>query len=204
MPQEVLRRAVFPVGSLSKEEVREIARREFGLETSEKPDSQEICFVPDKDHAGFIKKYMGCVLPAGNFVDGAGNVLGPHGGIARYTIGQRKGLGGFGVPMYVSRIDASADAVVLTANEEDLFNDVMTVGDLSFMSHSFIDGETECLGKIRYAHKPAPCVIRLCADSQQGKLILCKFKKPQRAITPGQSAVFYDFDGGIICGGIIL
>jgi tRNA-specific 2-thiouridylase len=208
MPQEILERAVFPIGSLSKEKVREIARREFGLKASEKPDSQDICFLPGGNHAGFIKDYLGQGrdLSPGNFVDVKGNVLGPHKGIGFYTTGQRKGLGGFGVPMYVLGINHGhgTSDVILTPDEEDLFSDTMTVGDLSFMSHAFIDGHMECLGKIRYAHKAALCVISQQDDGKGGSRILCTFKEPQRAVTPGQSAVFYDFDGGIICGGVIV
>ncbi|MCL2854479.1 MAG: tRNA 2-thiouridine(34) synthase MnmA [Defluviitaleaceae bacterium] len=199
MSQEALSRTLFPIGDMDKDDVREIARREIGLRVAYKPDSQEICFVPYRNHAAFLEEYLGGKLPAGNFVDEDGNILGAHQGLGRYTIGQRKGLGAFGAPMFVKEIDGATGNVVLTGDESRLFQNTVTVGNLAFMSHKSIDAPMDCLGKIRYAHKAAPCII-----TQQGGRITATFKEAQRAATPGQSAVFYDEGGGIICGGIIL
>jgi len=199
LSQEALAQTLFPLADMPKDEVRAIAREKIGLDMATKPDSQEICFVPLKDHGRFLEEHTGKALPTGDFVDSSGKALGKHKGIGRYTIGQRKGLGAFGRPMFVRAINAENAAVVLTDNEEELFELEMTVHDLNFMSHAGIDGEMAAWGKIRYAHKAAPCTIR-----QDGGKIICRFKTAQRAITPGQSAVFYDACGRIICGGVIV
>ena len=199
LSQQALAQTLFPLKDMVKDDVRRIAHEKIGLHMGQKPDSQEICFVPDKNHSKFLQEYLGKPLTPGNFVDTQGRALGAHGGLGRYTIGQRKGLGAFGAPMFVKAVDAKTAAVTLTPDEEELFEARMSVHDLNFMSHAGIEGQMPALGKIRYAHKPAPCII-----SQQGDKIICAFQDPQRAITPGQSAVFYDEDGGIICGGIII
>ncbi|MCL2397915.1 MAG: tRNA 2-thiouridine(34) synthase MnmA, partial [Defluviitaleaceae bacterium] len=129
----------------------------------------------------------------------AGKIMGRHKGRGHDTIGQRKGLGmAFGEPMYVKEINAAANRVVLS-KEDALFRRDMLVEDVNFMSHDGIEGEMRCLGKIRYSHKSAPCTIK----NRDGR-IQCVFDTPQRAITPGQSAVFYDDNGRIICGGVIV
>ena len=199
LTQEALAKTLFPIKGMDKADVRKIAHEVIGIEMANKPDSQEICFVPDKNHAAFIESQTGKPLPSGNFVDMEGNVLGKHKGVGKYTVGQRKGLGGFGRPMFVVDIDAAAGNVILTDNENDLFTSTMHIHDITFMSHEKVVGELKCFGKIRYAHQPAPCTI-----TQQGDTITCVFDQPQRAITRGQSAVFYDENGLIICGGIIL
>ncbi|MDR2166341.1 MAG: tRNA 2-thiouridine(34) synthase MnmA [Clostridiales bacterium] len=198
LSQEALAQTIFPIGDMPKEQVREIARKNLGLAMADKPDSQEICFVPDKNHAKFLANYLGRPLPKGNFVDSAGKILGEHKGLGNYTIGQRKGLGAFGAPVYVAEIDGATANITLTPDESELFGSQMIVESLNFMAYEDVDGEVEMLGKIRYAHKPAPCTIR-----RAGSKIICNFKQPQRAITPGQSAVFYDNQGHVICGGII-
>ena len=199
MSQQALATTIFPLAGMPKDAVREIARDKIGLNMAQKPDSQEICFVPDKNHGKFLENYLGKSLPAGNFVDDAGNVMGPHGGLGRYTIGQRKGLGGFGVPMYVKEINAKNSTIILTQNENLIKQKNVNISHVNFMGLPQIDGQLKCFGKIRYAHKTAPCTIRQGADGR----ILCVFDEPQRAVTPGQAAVFYDADGRIICGGII-
>jgi len=198
MSQEALSRTLFPIGDMDKDHVREIAMEQIGLRVAYKPDSQEICFVPYRNHAVFLEEYLGGSLPAGNFVDEDGNVLGVHQGLGRYTVGQRKGLGAFGTPMFVKEIDGATASITLTKDENRLFQNTLTVGNLAFMSHENINTPIKCLGKIRYAHKAAPCTI-----TQQCDKIIAVFEEAQRAITPGQSAVFYDDAGGIICGGII-
>ncbi|MCL2375905.1 MAG: tRNA 2-thiouridine(34) synthase MnmA [Defluviitaleaceae bacterium] len=198
LTQAQLARTLFPIGDMPKDELRQLAAQKIGLRVAHKPDSQEICFIPDNDHPRFLEEYFGEALAAGDFVDEAGNALGRHKGIGAYTIGQRKGLGmAFGKPMFVKEIDAKNGRVVLS-DDESLFARHMTVGDVNFMSHDGLDNELRCFGKIRYSHKAAPCVIR-----QEDNAIKCVFDEAQRAITPGQSAVFYDEKGRIICGGQI-
>ena len=198
LTQNQLARTLFPIGDAPKDEVRRIAAEKIGLRVAYKPDSQEICFIPDNNHSRFLQEYFNMPLKPGNFVDEAGNVLGGHLGIGHYTIGQRKGLGmAFGRPMYVKQIDA-IDGDIVLSEEAALFRHEMTVDDVNYMSHE-IKGEIHCYGKIRYSHKAAACVIRP-ADSG----ITATFETPQRAVTPGQSAVFYDGTGRIICGGTII
>ena len=199
LSQDALAKTLFPIHDINKETVRSIAEQKIGLRMAKKPDSQEICFVPYRDHPAFLEEYLGHALPAGNFIDEAGGILRPHDGIGRYTIGQRKGLGAFGQPMFVKAIDGEQSSVTLTPNEGNLFQTEMIVHDINFVLHDGLPHPLKCRGKIRYAHAPAPCTIR-----QQEDKILCTFDEPQRAITPGQSAVFYDDEGNIICGGIII
>ena len=199
LTQEQLARTLFPIGTMPKDEVRHLAAQKIGLRVAHKPDSQEICFIPDDDHARFLREYFGEELAPGNFVDEHGEVLGRHKGIGAYTIGQRKGLGmAFGRPMYVREIDASSGNVVLTGDAA-LYTRMMTVGDVNFMAHDKFLGEMRCFGKIRYSHKAAACVI-----SYVDGALSCVFDEPQRAITPGQAAVFYDNVGRILCGGTIM
>ena len=198
LTQEQLARTLFPIGTMPKDEVRHLAAQKIGLRVAHKPDSQEICFIPDDNHARFLQEYFGEDLAPGDFVNEQGEVLGRHKGIGAYTIGQRKGLGmAFGRPMYVKHIDAAGGRVVLADNAA-LFTQNMAVNDVNFMSHEEFLKPMRCFGKIRYSHKAAPCVIT-CADS----VLSCTFDEAQRAITPGQAAVFYDDTGRIICGGTI-
>ena len=205
LTQEQLARTLFPIGTMPKDEVRRIAAQMIGLRVAHKPDSQEICFIPDDNHVRFLREYFGEELAAGDFVDEVGRVLGRHKGIGAYTIGQRKGLGmAFGRPMYVKEIDTATGNVVL-ADDAALFVRDMIVDDVNFMAISLgaqageRSSPLRCFGKIRYSHKAAPCVIRY-GDG----IITCSFDEPQRAITPGQAAVFYDAAGRIICGGTIV
>lgn len=198
LTQYQLKRTLFPIGHLPKDEVRRIAYEHIGMRVANKPDSQEICFIPDKNHPRFLAEYLGNTLPAGDFVDETGNVLGRHKGIDHYTIGQRKGLDiSFGRPMYVNEIDAANNRVVLS-NNDALFKRDLRAIDVNFLTINGIEGELRCFGKIRYSHKAAACTIKQSADSLE-----CRFDEPQRAITPGQAAVFYDGEGRIICGGTI-
>ena len=199
LSQEALAQTLFPLANLPKDEVRKIAYDKIGLRVAHKPDSQEICFVPYRNHAAFLEEYLGHSLPIGNFVDENGKILGKHAGIGRYTIGQRKGLGGFGVPMFVKAINAATSEVMLTPHEANLFTTEMSIHDINFMSHNQIQSNMKVFGKVRYAHKAAPCII-----TQNGDRIVAKFKAPQRAITAGQSAVFYNEKNQIVCGGLIL
>lgn len=196
--QHQLAHTLFPLSKFdNKDEVRKLAAQKLGLRVAYKPDSQEICFIPDDNHSKFLEKYFNAELPKGNFVNENGDILGQHMGLGCYTIGQRKGLGSFGIPKFVKNIDYITKDIVL-ADNSSLFKDTMLVNDLNFMAKSDIKGELNCLGKIRYSHKAAPCTI-----SHTNGTILCRFNEPQRAITPGQSAVFYDHNHNIICGGTI-
>ena len=196
LTQFQLEHTLMPLGEYSKDEVRKIAR-EIGLVTADKPDSQDICFV-DGDHGDFIEEYTGNVSVPGDFVDREGNVLGRHRGITHYTIGQRRGLRiPAGKRIFVQSIDAENNRVVLGSNE-DLFRKKLIVSDVNYMGAASVENRIKVSGKIRYNHKGADCIIQ----SIGGGKMECEFLEPQRAITPGQSAVFYK-DGYIIAGGII-
>ncbi len=197
LTQEQLSRTLMPVGNYSKEDVRAIAK-ELSLPVADKPDSQEICFVPDKDYGGFISQYTGNEYPAGDYVDVTGKVLGCHKGIHNYTIGQRKGLGvALGEPMYVKHIDVEKNQVVL-CRDEDLFTRELLANNVNLMAYDKIHGTMEAYAKIRYAHKPAKCLV-----SMENNLLRCEFAEPQRAVTPGQAVVVYK-DDYLICGGTIV
>ena len=197
MTQDQLKHAKFPLGGLKKTETRALAE-EGGFVNADKPDSQDICFVPDGDYAAVIKKYSGKEEKPGNFVDTAGNVMGTHKGITHYTVGQRKGLGlALKAPAYVQRIDVEKNEVILSSNEE-LFSKHLTASDFNWISGSAPKEEISCLGKIRYKHKEQPCVVRALSDNR----IELEFLEPQRAITPGQSVVLYDGEE-VLGGGII-
>ena len=201
LSQEQLSHTLMPLGSYSKDEVRKIAES-IGLSVASKPDSQEICFVPDGDYAGFIKdNYQGDIPGEGSFVDEDGKVLGRHKGIIHYTVGQRKGLGlAMGYPVFVKEIRPKTNEVVI-CEDAALFSREVLCKDLNFMS---IDGLKEgeklrCKAKIRYQHKAQEAHI----ESTDGETVRILFDEAVRAAAPGQSAVFYDEKGRVIGGGII-
>ena len=197
LTQEQLAHTLMPVGEYEKEQIREIAAK-IGLLIANKPDSQEICFIPDNDYAGYIERESGKTFPKGNFVDLEGNILGTHKGIIHYTIGQRKGLGlSMGSPVFVVDIRPETNEVVIGSNL-DTFHDSLYAGKVNLMSVDALEGEREVVAKIRYSHKGAPCRIRMVDEDT----LLCKFKEPVRAITPGQAVVFYD--GDIVLGGAVI
>ena len=188
-----------PVGEYAKNEIREIAEK-IGLQVAHKPDSQDICFVPDGDYATFIEETLDTELPTGNFVTLDGKILGPHKGIMHYTVGQRKGLGlALGYPAFVIEIRPETNEVVIGTNEDSMSNYVRA-NKLNFMSIEDLEGERRVWTKIRYNHKGAWCTIKKIGEDE----VLCTFEEPQRAITPGQAVVFYDGDyvlgGGTIIG----
>ena len=194
LTQDQLAHTLMPVGAYSKDEIRAIAEK-IGLLVANKPDSMEICFVPDDDYAGFIEDYTGRTFPEGNFVNTAGEVLGPHKGIIHYTVGQRKGLGiALGSRMFVKEIRPETNEVVLASNEE-LFSKVLYADRLNFMSVETVTEPMKVTAKIRYNHKGATAVIEM-VDADKLKVT---FEEPQRAITPGQAVVLYD--GDIVVGG---
>lgn len=194
LTQEQLKRTLMPVGEYEKDDVRKIAEK-IGLLVANKPDSQEICFIPDHDYASYIERETGNAFPQGNFVDVDGNILGRHKGIIHYTVGQRKGLGlSLGAPAFVLEIRPEINEVVIGTNE-DTFHDALAADQVNFMSISDLDGEMHVTAKIRYSHKGSPCRIHMTGDDS----ITCQFEEPVRAITPGQAVVFYDED--VVVGG---
>jgi len=195
LTQFQLAHTLMPLWSMTKDEVRTCAAQ-HNLSVAHKPDSQEICFVPDNDYGGFVESHTGRPGHSGFFVDTAGNRLGMHKGILHYTIGQRKGLGAFGKRVFVSEIRADANEVVLGDNDA-LFRTRLTANSVNFMAVAPFDGPLRAEGKIRYNQTPSACTIRL-----DGSTLECEFDTPQRAITPGQAAVFYR-NGALLCGGTI-
>ncbi|MCC8026925.1 MAG: tRNA 2-thiouridine(34) synthase MnmA [Clostridium sp.] len=195
LTQYQLAHTLMPVGSYHKEEIRDIAGK-IGLQVAGKPDSQEICFIPDHDYAGFIEEYRGERLPEGNFVDLRGNILGRHKGISHYTIGQRKGLNlSLGRPVFVVEIRPETNEVVI-GDSQDVFTNVLRCSKLNWMAIDGLRGKPmEVIAKIRYSHKGAPCTIRQIGED----LAECTFHEPVRAATPGQAVVFYD--GPYVAGG---
>ncbi len=194
LTQDQLAHTMMPVGAYSKDEIRAMAEN-IGLLVANKPDSMEICFVPDDNYAGFIEDYTGRTFPQGNFVNTAGEVLGKHQGIIHYTVGQRKGLGiALGARMFVKEIRPETNEVVLASNEE-LFSNVLYADRLNFMSVETITESMEVMAKIRYNHKGAKAVVELAGEDK----LKVTFEEPQRAITPGQAVVLYD--GDIVVGG---
>lgn len=198
LTQEQLKHTLFPLGGYkSKDEVREVARK-IGLVTSDKPDSQDICFVPDDDYAGFIRKNADYKIKPGNFVDKDGKVLGKHNGIVNYTIGQRKGLGlALGYPAYVIDIDAKKNEVVIGVND-DIFKDTLYARDINFLNIKELKEPVRLKAKIRYSAREEDCTVYPVSEDR----VKIVFDNKVRAITPGQSVVFYDGDylagGGII------
>ena len=199
LTQHQLSHTLMPVGEYTKDEIREMAA-EIGLVVANKPDSQEICFIPDHDYAKFIEENTDCRLEEGNFVDKYGNVLGRHKGITHYTVGQRKGLNlSMGHPVFVTAIRPETNEVVIGENE-DVFSNIVRCNKLNWMAiEGLAGGEMRVTAKIRYSHKGAPCVIRETGEDT----VECVFDEPQRAATPGQAVVFYDGDY-VVGGGTIL
>jgi tRNA-specific 2-thiouridylase len=198
LTQEQLADTLFPLGELTKQEVREIAEMR-GLINAKKRDSQDICFVPDGDYAAFIEQYTGETFPEGDFVGSSGEILGRHRGIIRYTIGQRKGLGlAVKAPLYVLEKRARDNTVALGFYDE-LFSRRVAVEDFNFVAAA--DFKTPCRvkAKIRYRHAEQPAIAEQTGEST----VLLEFDEPQRAVSPGQAAVVYDGDavlgGGTIC-----
>jgi len=200
LTQDQLRRALFPLGELLKSEVRAIARR-LGLVTADKPDSQQLCFIPDGDVRAFFHRTLGpeAVRP-GPVVTTEGRVVGRHPGVHFFTVGQRRGLGlALGRPVYVVDLVPETQTVVV-GPEEALYHDAMRVEDLNWVSVPTPTAPLRVLARIRYRHEDAPAVVH---PSPDGRTAVVVFETPQRAITPGQAAVFYDADGRLLGGGWI-
>ncbi|HLZ42549.1 MAG TPA: tRNA 2-thiouridine(34) synthase MnmA [Candidatus Sulfotelmatobacter sp.] len=199
LTQEQLSRTLFPLGDMTKPQVRELARR-YGLALAEKPDSQEICFVPGGDYKRFIDAYLaeqGESLPdtAGELVTTTGEVIGEHSGIHNFTVGQRKGLGvATGSPLYVIQI-SGANKEVIVGCDEHLYSRTLRARRVNLISVEDLREPMRVAVKIRHRHEPAPAVIQPAGEDE----ILVTFDQPQRAITPGQATVFYD--GEVVVGG---
>ena len=197
LSQEQLSHVLFPLGDLSKNEVREIALS-HGFSNAQKQDSQDICFVPDGDYVAFIQRYTGKSYPTGSFLDLNGNILGTHQGMIRYTIGQRKGLGiAFGAPTYVVGKDAATNTVTLGSNE-DLFSNTLTASQINLIATERLDAPIRVQAKVRYRATPAWAT----AEQTDNDQLTLHFDEPQRAISKGQSVVLYD--GDIVVGGGII
>ncbi|MGC8548885.1 MAG: tRNA 2-thiouridine(34) synthase MnmA [Acidobacteriaceae bacterium] len=202
LTQEQLSRTLFPLGGYTKPEVREIAAK-HSLALATKPDSQEICFIPGGDYKQFIDAYLdeqGEAMPdtSGEMVTANGEVVGRHAGIHNFTVGQRKGLGvNSANPLYVLQIDPAENRVVVGGGDE-LATRVFRARDLNWITIPEIAGEIRAEVKIRHRHEPAAAVIRATGAGE----VEIEFDVPQRAVTPGQSAVFYDGDE-VVGGGWI-
>jgi tRNA-specific 2-thiouridylase len=203
LTQEQLSRALFPLGEMSKPEARDAARN-HGLAVAEKKESQEICFVPDGDYAGFIDRYLEAEdatdrLPgAGEIIDTRGQVIGQHGGIQRYTIGQRRGIGiSDERPLYVISLDAVKNQIVVGAQDE-LLSSEFTAAGVNWIPFEQPTGPVRADVRIRYRHDAAPATI----TEQANRRVQVVFDEPQRAITPGQATVFYR-DDEVVGGGWI-
>lgn len=194
LTQEQLKNTLMPVGEYSKDEVRQIAEK-INLQVANKPDSQDICFVPDGDYASYIEKNTKANILQGNFVTSDGTVLGVHKGITHYTVGQRKGLGlALGYPAFVLRICPETNEVVIGTKEESM-TETLRANQLNFMSVEDLKEPVRVFAKIRYNHRGAWCTI----EKTDADEVTCKFEEPQRAVTPGQAVVFYD--GEYVLGG---
>jgi tRNA-specific 2-thiouridylase len=209
LSQENLSRTLFPLGELTKKQVRAKAR-EHNLKVAEKMDSQEICFVADDDYPRFIKEWLADPnqgakgkeqekgIQPGPIFNLRGEEIGEHKGIPFYTIGQRRGLAmALGRPQYVVRIEAEKNAIYVGENE-DLLRSTFTVSNPNWIVFDALEKETQCRAKIRYQHQPQTGTISPLTKDE----VVVKFEKPERAITPGQSAVFYE-DDVVLGGGII-
>lgn len=199
LTQEQLARTLMPVGAYTKEEIRNIAES-IHLQVAGKPDSQDICFVPDGEYASFIEQTAGKTFAEGNFVTTDGTIVGRHKGIIHYTVGQRKGLGlSLGHPVFVLELRPDTNEVVIGSNEDAMSN-IVRANQVNFMSVEDLTEEKRVWAKIRYNHKGAWCTVKKTGPDE----LLCTFEEPQRAITPGQALVLYDGDyvlgGGTITG----
>jgi tRNA-specific 2-thiouridylase len=179
---------LFPVGEYDKHAIRDIAR-EAGLRVADKPDSQEICFVPDQDYAGFIRRYRGEHDTAGELVDTAGNVVGRHAGYEHFTIGQRRGLGvAFGAPRYVVAVRSESRQVVI-GTRDDLARTELEADRVNWLVDE-VPRRFDCTAKIRYLHEAARADVELL----DGGRICVRFDDPQYGVAPGQAVVLYEGD----------
>lgn len=197
LSQHQLAHTLFPLGHLTKPEIREIGAQN-GFVNAHKSDSQDICFVPDGDYAAFIEKELGYEYPAGNYVDENGTILGRHKGMIHYTIGQRKGLGiSMGRHIFVTHKNAETNTVTLS-DEDKLFTDKVIIKGINLIPFDKLDAPIRVDAKIRYSQSVSPAFADLTGEDE----ITLTFDTPQRAPAKGQSAVMYDGDY-VVGGGII-
>ncbi|MCJ7656266.1 MAG: tRNA 2-thiouridine(34) synthase MnmA [Candidatus Atribacteria bacterium] len=195
--QEILPCVLFPLGKFKKSQTREVAKK-YGLKNYKKEESQEICFIQDDNYRKFLTQHIKDTIKSGKFIDKEGKILGEHQGIPFYTIGQRKGLGvSLNKRMYVIEINSQQNVITL-GDDKDLYSDKLLVKDLNFISGDKPSKSIKAEVKIRYNSKKSSAMISPCHEDKS----LINFEIPQRAITPGQSAVFYQGDV-VIGGGII-
>jgi len=202
LTQDQLGAARFPVGDLTKDEVRARARA-LGLATAATPESQEICFIPDHDYRGFLRRRTPEAFQAGPIVDGQGRTLGRHGGLADFTVGQRRGLGlATGRSLYVTALDPRRNAVVVGPAEE-LEADRLWAAGLNLISQARLESPMPVEAKIRHNHAPVAAILYPPAPAGDGRILAeVRFSAPQRAVTPGQSVVLYR--GDLVVGGGII
>ena len=196
LKQNQLSKILFPLAGFSKNEVRKVAA-ELNLPVAEKPDSQEVCFIPDDNYPGFIKDNFPETLKPGNIVDLSGKITGEHEGIQFYTIGQRKGIGAHCKRKFVIEINNKNNEIII-GDDEDLFSGEMMIGEFNWINDLTHKKTFPAKVKIRSASPPADCIVEIIEDK-----VKVAFDKPQRAVTPGQAAVIYVDDevigGGFIC-----
>jgi tRNA-specific 2-thiouridylase len=196
LSQDLLSRIMFPLGDYHKQDIKKMAR-ERDLPVTERPESQEICFVLDGDYAGFIERQRSVLPPPGDIIDVLGNRIGTHRGVHRYTIGQRRGMRiSSQQPLYVLEIDPVRN-VIIAGHREDLFRKGLVATEVSYMKRTDLNG-IQALVKTRSTQPPVRSHIE-----ERGDDIVISFKEPQESITPGQAAVAYDEDGDILGGGWI-
>lgn len=189
LSQEQLAHVQFPLGRLTKEQVRQIAL-EQGFLNARKKDSQDICFVPDGDYMAFMERYRGCKYPEGKYLDTQGNVVGTHRGAAGYTLGQRKGLGiALGQPVYVCAKDMEKNTVTV-GPEEALFATTLLARDWNWLPFPALEAPMRVMAKARYRHTEQPATV-YPGENGTARVV---FDNPQRAMTPGQAVVLYDGD----------
>ena len=198
--RSVVARMLTPVGALTKQETRDAARR-LGLVTAEKPESVEICFVPDDDYVGVLERHLGADAPAltpGPLVTVGGDVVGEHDGFARYTVGQRRGLpGGFSEPMYVVEIRPDTREVVI-GSRDALFGHAVTLDEVNWLAEPLAPGDSAFV-QCRYRARAVPGRV----TGAGARRLALDLAQPVRAITPGQSGALYDANGRLLGGGII-
>jgi len=196
LSQDLLSRVMFPLGEYHKQDIRKMAR-ERNLPVTERPESQEICFVLDDDYAGFIERQRSVIPPSGDIIDMQGNRIGTHRGIHRYTIGQRRGMRiSSQQPLYVLEIDPVRN-VIIAGHREDLYRKGLVASEVSYMKRTDLNG-VQALVKTRSTQPPVRSHIE-----ERGDNIVINFEEPQESVTPGQAAVAYDDDGDILGGGWI-
>jgi len=201
LTQEHLSAALFPLGGMTKLEVRRLAAK-MGLPVARKAESQEICFVTSGEYAEFVRGRMPWAFRPGPIVDTSGRVIGTHRGLPYYTVGQRRGLGiAAGRPMYVVEIDAERNTIVV-GEAEETSSKGLVASSVNLIPFDELTSPMRVTCKIRYRADEAPAVLEPLAQREATRAVKVTFDRPQRAVTPGQSAVFYD--GEVVVGGGVI